>query len=118
MSSEKELEDSLRAALRPVDPGEAFTRAVMSRLATQESRHSRLPFMPSPGAWRWLTGAAAASVIAGILTLHAVHVRRVEQGLQARQQLIQALRLTRDKLDYARRRVNDATAEPQGGSGA
>jgi hypothetical protein len=117
MSGEKELEDSLRATLRPVDPGEAFTRAVMSRLAAQESRRSRPSFVPLP-AGRWWAGAAAASVIAGILTLHAVHVRRVEQGLQARQQLIQALRLTRDKLDYARRRVNDATAESQGDSGA
>jgi hypothetical protein len=116
MSGESKLEESLRAALRPVDPGAAFTRAVMSRLAGPEPQHARAPF---PGAWRWGLGAAAASLIAVLLTLHTAHVRRVEQGLQARQQLIQALRLTRDKLDYARRMVSqDASAESQKDSGA
>jgi hypothetical protein len=115
MSSESELEKSVRAALRPVDPGAAFTRAVMSRVAGAEPRRPRVPL----GAWRWLLGAAAASVIAGVLTFHAAHVRQVEQGLQARQQLIQALRLTRDKLDYARRMVNqDASPESQKDAGA
>lgn len=113
--SERELDDALRAALRPEDPGEAFTRSVMSRLAAEEPR----PRMLLSGARRWWLGAVAASVLVGILTLHALHVRRVEHGLQARQQLIQALRLARDKLDYARRMVNqDTSAESQKDSGA
>jgi hypothetical protein len=102
-----DLDESLRAALRPDDPGEAFTQQVMSRIA-REPRRSR--WTPSPraialhGSWM----ALAASIVLAILITHQWEVRRTQQGLKARRELIEALRVTDQKLDLAYRAVKDS----------
>jgi sensor domain CHASE-containing protein len=53
---------------------------------------------------RWLPVALAASLILTVVVIH--EHRKREQGLQARQQLIEALRVTGEKLDLAYRAVN------------
>jgi hypothetical protein len=99
--SDDELDKHLRAALRPVDPGEQFTRGVLSRITSGATSHrSRAQFR-----WRW--AAALAAVMLGTVAISGWEVRRAH-GLEARRQLIEALQVTGEKLDLASRAVNDS----------
>ena len=99
-----DLDGRLRAVLRPVDPGERFTRDVLERIANEPARaRSRAPAL----VLRWVPGAIAASVLMGVLVAHDWQARRTQRGLEARRQLIEALHVTSDKLDMAYRLVNE-----------
>jgi hypothetical protein len=54
--------------------------------------------------------ALAASLMAAVFVGHEWHERREQEGLQARKQLIEALRVTAEKLDLAYRIVNSPTS--------
>ena len=101
-----ELDDDLRAALRPVDPGERFTQSVLARVAEESTRSPRGPRLHTT-TLRWASVALSISLVIGILVAHRWQVRRTERGLEARKELIQALQLTGEKLDLAYRVVND-----------
>ena len=109
----KDFEQQLRDALRPVDPEEGFEQRVMARIAQGRSR-TRTKIT------RWVSVALAASVVfAAILGAHQWQLRREQEGLEARKQLIEALRLTGEKLDVAYQAVNrDAPLPPDDESGA
>ena len=109
----KDFEQQLRDALRPVDPEEGFDQRVMARIAQERSR-SRTKIT------RWASVALAASVVlAAVLGAHEWQLRREQEGLEARKQLIEALRLTGEKLDIAYQAVNREAPEPADeGSGA
>ena len=92
-----DLEQQLRKALRPVDPGEQFTRNVLSRIDTTSQRRH--------GTFRWRWAAVLASVAVGTSALYGWQAKRAE-GLEARRQLIEALHVTGEKLDLASRAVN------------
>lgn len=109
----KNFEQQLRSALRPVDPDEGFEHRVMSRI-------EREPIRARGRGVRWLPIALAASMaFAAAVGTQQWHARREQQGLEARKQLIEALRVTGEKLDLAYQAVN---REPQpttgNGSGA
>jgi hypothetical protein len=93
-----DLDQQLHKALRPVDPGERFTRNVLSRATAQQRQE--------PFRWRW--AAALATVAVGTAALYGWQVRRSE-GLEARRQLIEALHVTGEKLDLASRAIKDST---------
>lgn len=97
------LDDELRGALRPVDPDEDFARRVLARIAHDSAPSRR----PAKTRYQWLPAALAASVVLGFLISHDWQMRRAQQGLEARRQLIEALRVTGAKLDLAYRAVND-----------
>jgi hypothetical protein len=107
--TDEDLEKRLRAALRPVEPPAGFANRVMTRVGESEAqaprgwRSARWRFAGVQPA-RWLPLALAASVIIAFVLVHEHHKR--EEGLQARQQLIEALRVTGEKLDLAYRAVN------------
>jgi anti-sigma-K factor RskA len=97
-----EMEDALRRALRPVDPDEGFADRVLARVRREPAVSSR---------WRqkrlWNFGAAlAASAVLAVVLIHSWQNQRQRRGLEARQQLIEALRVTGEKLDIAYRGVN------------
>ena len=97
-----DIEDQLRRALRPVDPEEGFADRVMARVRTEPAVASR---------WRQhrflsFGAALAASVVLGVVLVHAWQIQRERRGLEARQQLIEALRVTGEKLDIVYRGVN------------
>lgn len=96
------LEDWLREALRPVDPGEAFTQQVLARVASEHTRAARGRRLALHASWM----AVAACLVLAIALTHEWQVERTRQGLAARRQLIEALRLTDQKLDLACRVVN------------
>jgi hypothetical protein len=108
----KDFEDQLRAAMRRVDPEPDFARRVMARVQSEPRRSlaTRL---------RWPMAALAASVLFGVVVVHEWQVQREREGLEARKQLIEALRVTGEKLDLAYRVVNSESQPPaEDGSGA
>lgn len=109
----KDFEQQLRDALRPVEPEEGFEQRVMARVAREPTR-SRAKVT------RWVSAALAASVIfAAILGTNEWQERREQAGLEARKQLLEALRVTGEKLDLAYQAVNREEQPPtDDGSGA
>ncbi|HEY3787052.1 MAG TPA: hypothetical protein VGL55_17410 [Steroidobacteraceae bacterium] len=103
-----DLDESLRAALRPVDPGEDLTRKVLAAVEQDSSRPPRGP-LPPPGhpGWRWPSAVLAIALLVGLATAYHWQLRRQERGLEARRQLIEALQVTSEKLDLAYRVVNE-----------
>jgi anti-sigma-K factor RskA len=103
----EDLEKRLQRMLRPVDPGDDFTRRVMSRVGEEEQR---VAVRPHP--WRTrgarrsarVAVAVAASIVLVAVCLYGWQQR--EKGIVARNQVIEALRVTNDKLDLANRLVN------------
>ena len=100
----EQLERRLRAALRTVDPGEGFAPRLMARIAAEPAQTVR-PARAGAVA-SWLAFGLAASVVLAVLLAHEWQVRRLEQGREARRQLIEALRVTDEKLNLAYRAVN------------
>jgi hypothetical protein len=103
-----ELNDRLRAALRPVDPGERFTQSVLARIASEPAA-SRPTVRPMRNAsLPWLSATALATLVAlGLMIEHQHKAQHVEAGLEARRQVMEALRVTSEKLDVAYRVVKD-----------
>jgi len=107
-----DLDDSLRKALRPVDPEEGFAERVMARIeaaspASPAQSRRRLP--------RWYRGwpmALAASALLGAVLIHVWQVDRERRGLEARRQLIEALHVTGEKLDLVYQSVRRESSPP------
>jgi negative regulator of sigma E activity len=103
-----DLDNTLRKALRPIDPGEQFTARVLARVAAEPRRSRR---------WQrvvWLPAALAAGLVLVLVAVHVWHVRQEEAGLAARDQVMEALRVTSEKLDLAYRTVNAPTPADDG----
>jgi len=111
-----DLEHELRRALRPVDPGEDFTRAVMARL--QSPNVVSLPrARPHSRVQRVLPWAPAALAASLLMTIMLTHQHRKEEqelaeGLRAREELLLALRVTSEKLDIAYQVVHTTNSTP------
>jgi hypothetical protein len=105
----KSLESKLQDALRPVAPSEEFSRTLLTRatatrlLPSQRVRAaSRLP---KGLAW-WSGASLAASVLVAFGIQHHLQAERERAlGMQARREVIEALRVTSQKLDLAYRAV-------------
>jgi len=97
-----DLEARLREALRPVEPSAGFTDRVLAQVHAAPDRES-------PRRWR-IPASLAASVILGLGLYLRVHQQReTAAGLEARRQVIEALRLTDQKLDLAYQTVKEAS---------
>ncbi len=102
----RDLEDQLRQALRPVDPDEEFAQRVMRRIESERAP----PRRSQTRRLQWWHVAVAASAVLTLIVVHDWQTRREQQGLEARRQLIEALRLTGEKLDIAYQVVNEDDA--------
>jgi negative regulator of sigma E activity len=119
-----DLEKQLRESLRPIDPERGFADRVMARIETERRskrwmsrRWLSRPWVSPPS--HWVPVALAASAILAVVLVHARHVQQERQGLEARQQLIEALRVTGEKLDLAYRVVNaESQSAPSDDTGA
>ena len=104
-----ELEKSLRAALRPVDPGEEFTRSVLARVAAVSASPPSQPWyygFRSRSVFRWASATLAAVLMIGLFSVHQWQAHRTREGLEARRQLLVALQVTGENLDTAYRMIN------------
>jgi len=109
----EDLEKTLRAALRPLDPGDAFADAVMARVRAERPVPVGLRWWRWAPAWRWASVLAAMSCVA-LLLVQSLEAHHARQGLEARQALMQALRVTGQSLDLADRAVNEGGGARQG----
>lgn len=111
------FEDELRAALRPVEPSANFAERVLARLPHDATTNVREIAPRSTRTHlrrrvlRWLPVAMAASLVAAVLVRHELQLREeIERGRLAREQLIEALRVTSEKLDVAYQAVRSQSA--------
>jgi len=103
----EDLDKQLRQALRPVDPGEDFTARVLAQISAKP-RSLRTH-------WRraaWIPAALAASVLLVVAGVYEWQQRQKEAGLAARAQVVEALRVTSQKLDLAYRLINTSSRPP------
>ena len=109
-----DLDDKLRKALRPVDPGEEFTARVLARAAQEgapeESVASSAPRKVPRSVWG--PAALAASLVLAVVLAHVWRQHRMEVGRAARDQVMEALRMTSEKLDLAYEIVNRPPPPP------
>lgn len=102
----EDLESQLRAALRPVAPSKAFEKRLIAHV-TGEPPHAqpkagRRGWAGSHSGTRWLSVAAAACLLLAVGMQHHLQERRErDHGLEARRQVVEALRMTSQKLDLA-----------------
>ncbi len=114
-----EFENQLRRAMRPVDAPEGFAERLMKRLPEREK--PVLVALPTPlrrSRQYGLPAALAASLLAAVLLGQQLASHRFEReeqaaGLAAKQELLQALRVTSQKLDMAYQAVNSPPAQPE-----
>ncbi len=107
-----DVEHKLRRALRPVSPPEGFAERVMRALPERRPPASVVPLSivrntPRPGPWRRFStpAALAASLVLAVFGGRHVAEQHMEAeeraGLAASRELMQALRVTSQKLDLA-----------------
>jgi hypothetical protein len=110
----KDFESRLRAALRPVSPSEDFSRRLIAQVSTDDGSKParRRWFAKSTRASWWLaTGLAASIILAVGVGQQLQHERSQRNGLEARRAVLQALRMTSQKLDLAYEAVkNESTS--------
>ena len=104
-----EIETQLKNALRPVAPREQFTAQLLSQMTLgrpAQAKIHRLNRVRRPLAW-WLSASIAASLVLGVGVHQYLEQRRMQQsGLEARREVLEALRVTSQKLDLAYEAVN------------
>jgi hypothetical protein len=107
------FEEELREALRREDPPEGFARRVLARVERRERRNSwlRWPAVFHAPALRWATALAAFALAVGVYDYR----RKAEQaeGERARQEVMQALRITGSKLRLAEAKVKSIVYDRQ-----
>ena len=115
----EELENQLRRALRPVDAPEGFAERLMQRLPPPQNKEPVLVVLPrraQPPSRRYgVPAALAASLVAAVLLGQQLADHRIQsqiareqaEGLAAKQELLQALRVTSQKLDMAYEAVSN-----------
>lgn len=118
----EELENQLRRALRPVDAPEGFAERLMQRLPPSPGKDREpvvvalpRPAPPSPARRYGLPTALAASLVAAVLLGQQLADHRIQnqiareeaEGLAAKRELLQALRVTSQKLDMAYEAVSN-----------
>jgi hypothetical protein len=97
------LEEALRDALRREEAPGGFTEGVLARLSSPAAR---------PAPWVWLRWALVTTL--SLLLLVAVQYnterRRRAEGERAKAQVLTALRITAEKLEYTREKTTRATS--------
>lgn len=102
------FDDDIRAALRrePAPPG--FAAKVLEEVA--KNRVIEFPVWRRPATWAMAAGLAIAALTPPAIIEYR-HKQEQQRALEARNQLMLALKITRVKLQQARERVRHATAK-------
>jgi hypothetical protein len=116
----EELENELRRLMRPVAAPDDLTKRIMAALPQRAAPATVTSIARAPKRARsyWMPGALAASLIGAVILGQFVakerdaELARVEavqqaEGLAASRDVMEALRLTSQKLDLAYQAVND-----------
>jgi hypothetical protein len=103
---DENLDEKLRAALRPVDPDEDFANRVLARIDANE-QHSPKKLTRPRLLLRWHIPVALAASVAIAIIVGLEWQQQQQEGLRAREQLIEALRVTSSKLDLVHNIVEE-----------
>jgi hypothetical protein len=99
------LEAQLRAALRPVAPDEDFSQRLIAQVSANHSRLAKqqtaAKFGYKPSTWWYSAGIAACLLLAIGVQQRVERSHERVSGLEAKRQVLQALRVTSQKLDLA-----------------
>jgi hypothetical protein len=98
-----DLESRLRVALRPVTPNEMFTRKLLARVVAGQAKTQQRRFAWRGGqasAW-WLSAGLAASLLLAVGVQHRLEEQARQRGMEARREVVEALRMTSQKLNLA-----------------
>ena len=106
------FEDELRRRLRPIDAPEGFAERLRAALPVEQKATVVKPLAARPSLRQFgLPAALAASlmvaVFLGVRVANDRALREEQIGIAASQQLMQALRVTSQKLDLAYEAVNN-----------
>jgi hypothetical protein len=101
----QEIESRMRAALRPVAPREDFSQKLLARVIADQPTPPKprrlLSASVRPLMW-WLTTSLAVCLILAVGVQRHLEQQRLQQsGLEARREVVEALRLTSQKLNLA-----------------
>jgi anti-sigma-K factor RskA len=100
----EDIESQLRAALRTVAPREEFSQQLVANIASQQLRAratQRRAARWQPLAW-WFSASLAASLVLAVGVHQHLQQQRLQQsGLEARREVLEALRVTSQKLNLA-----------------
>ena len=100
------LEQELKQAMARKDPSPDFAARVEAQVRQKPSERPTVLEMPRKRVFvmpRWVAAAAAVVVIAGSAEAYRWH-----RGLEAKRQVMEAMRLTSEKLNHIQARVNEA----------
>ena len=112
----EDFESRLRAALTPVAPSDEFTQNLIARVTADKGReanaHRARRRRPNAAAW-WLSASMAASLLIAAGVQHYLQERReTERGFEARREVIEALRMTSQKLNLAYEVIKSQSSSP------
>jgi hypothetical protein len=113
----EDFDSRLRAALRPVAPSDEFTRSLIAQVTADQALRAHAhgaarARKPKVSAW-WLSATMAASLLIAAGIQHQLHERReTARGLEARREVIEALRVTSQKLDLAYEVIKSQSSTP------
>jgi len=100
----EDIESQMRAALRTVAPREEFSQRLVANVtsqAPQARKPRRIATRVNALAW-WFSASLAASVILAVGVHEHLQQQRLQQsGLEARREVVEALRVTSQKLNLA-----------------
>jgi hypothetical protein len=118
----KDIESEMRAALRPVAPSEEFSQKLVANVTSRRPaalKPRRVHSGRHPLVW-WFSASLAASVVLAVGVHQHLEQQRLQQsGLEARREVLQALRVTSQKLNLAYEAVkNQSTSLTDEKSGA
>ncbi|HEY2781349.1 MAG TPA: hypothetical protein VGI90_11265 [Steroidobacteraceae bacterium] len=112
-----DIESRMRTALRPVTPRQAFSQELLARVLVDPAAQSKPRFFAAtrvrPLAW-WLTASLAASLVLAVGVHQHLQQQRLQQsGLEARREVMKALRVTSEKLNLAYEAVKSQSTSLQ-----
>jgi hypothetical protein len=98
----KDLESRLRAALRPIGPRQEFSQRLVAQFAVRSSIRRITPWgLSRRSAWWFSAGLAASLLLVAGVEYQLQQERTRANGLEARRQVVVALRMTSQKLNLA-----------------
>jgi uncharacterized protein HemX len=97
----KEIESQVHAALRPVAPSEEFSQKLLARVMAGQPAQPKPRRLLGAGARHLAWWLAACLILAVGVQQHLEQQRLQQSGLEARREVVEALRMTSQKLNLA-----------------
>jgi hypothetical protein len=112
----EDLESRLRSSLKPVAPRDEFSQRLAAQIvagARPQRSVRAMPWRASKRPTWWLSASLAASLLLVVGVQYQMQQERARQnGLEARRQVVEALRMTSQKLNLAYETIKSESSSP------